>query len=457
MHLFSDLWTARAWILGFGFGLSLVVGFLYAFFLRVPGVLRLMVWGSIFATITMFFVVGAESYAYAERKGAEDPPVVEQSIIDGARYAAYGLWAVGALGIIAFCCLRSQIKTAMGCVREASRAMAKMPIIILFPILQGAGLILFMTAFLYYGVYLASMGTPSTREVAIDSMFGEQFSTVIKFRTFEYEPFVEYSAWYLLFCFFWTSQFILSMGEIIVAMAVSRWYFTRDKSRIGNMTVLRSICASTWYHAGTAAFGSLIIAVIKIFRVIVAKMQERAERMDAKIAKVLLCMLQCCLCCLEKCMRFINKNAYIQTAIFGSGFCASGRRAFFLVLRNAARVSAISFVSAGILFVGRLFVTGVTCAASYYALNERLEGQLHSPVGPVVLIAIIGYFVGGTFMSVFDMGITTVLHCYVADREMFGEDGESYAEGKLKEWIDESKNDYGGTIVTSKAGRDTRV
>jgi hypothetical protein len=32
-------------------------------------------------------------------------------------------------------------------------------------------------------------------------------------------------------------------------------------------------------------------------------------------------------------MRFLNKNAYIQTAIFGSSFCTSAKEAFFLILR----------------------------------------------------------------------------------------------------------------------------
>ena len=32
-------------------------------------------------------------------------------------------------------------------------------------------------------------------------------------------------------------------------------------------------------------------------------------------------------------MKFLNKNAYIQTAIFGTSFCTSSKEAFFLILR----------------------------------------------------------------------------------------------------------------------------
>jgi hypothetical protein len=41
----------------------------------------------------------------------------------------------------------------------------------------------------------------------------------------------------------------------------------------------------------------------------------------AKWAVFLLKCLGCCMWCFEKCMRFINRNAYIEIAIFGYSFC----------------------------------------------------------------------------------------------------------------------------------------
>jgi hypothetical protein len=58
--------------------------------------------------------------------------------------------------------------------------------------------------------------------------------------------------------------------------------------------------------------------------------------------------------CLEKCMRFMNKNAYIQTAIYGYSFCKACRAAFFLIARNVLRVFAVSMVGDFVLFLGRV-------------------------------------------------------------------------------------------------------
>jgi len=47
-------------------------------------------------------------------------------------------------------------------------------------------------------------------------------------------------------------------------MSFSFWYFTRDKAETGVGTVVLAMKKSIYYHLGTVAFGSLIIAIIKV-------------------------------------------------------------------------------------------------------------------------------------------------------------------------------------------------
>ena len=104
--------------------------------------------------------------------------------------------------------------------------------------------------------------------------------------------------------------------------------------------------ASFWrlirYHLGTAAFGSLIIAIIQMIRLILAYVQYMvnkyknkggaASRAAAKVAECILCCLQCILDCFERFMKFINMNAYIETAIYGYNFCRAAMKAFQLLV-----------------------------------------------------------------------------------------------------------------------------
>ena len=223
---------------------------------------------------------------------------------------------------------------------------------------------------------------------------------------------------------------------MIIAVSVAKWYFTKNKSRIGSWTVLGSIVDVCWYHAGTAAYGSLIIAIIQIIRAVIMKMQKEAKKAENKIAQCVLCCCQCCFWCLETCMKFINKNAYIQTAIFSTSFCKSCRESFALIFRNAARVAAITYVSAAVLIVGKLFISAVVTVVGYYIIVENLNDELYSVGGPVVVIFLISYWISDMFMDVLDMGIMTVLHCFIADEEMFGGE-ERYSEKGLKDYVDE--------------------
>lgn len=163
-------------------------------------------------------------------------------------------------------------------------------------------------------------------------------------------------------------------------------------------------------------------------------------------------------------MKFLNKNAYVQTAIFGTSFCKSSRQAFYLVVRNAARVGAISSVSSAVLIVGKLFISAVTTGLAYYVMTEQIAEDLYSVGGPTFVVFLMSYFVSDFFMDsefalssycliaccvrmnlifvspsflVYDMGTTTILHCFIADEEMF-EGDERYATGQLQSWVDKN-------------------
>jgi len=219
-------------------------------------------------------------------------------------------------------------------------------------------------------------------------------------------------------------------------MSVAKWYFTKQKSKIGSWTVLGSIKDVILYHAGTAALGSLLVAVVQLLRAIIAKWQRAAKRANNKLGQCILCCCQCCFWCLECCLKYVNKNAYIQTAIFSTSFCKSCRESFALIFRNAARLCAISYISAAVLIIGKLFISSVVTVVAYYAIQESdLSDHLYSVGGPVVIIFLISYWLSDFFMDVLDVGILTVLHCFIADEEMF-DGGERYSEKSLKDFVD---------------------
>lgn len=53
-------------------------------------------------------------------------------------------------------------------------------------------------------------------------------------RSFEYSDEVEKRGWFLLFIFFWTTQFVVAMGQIVIALSVVKYYFTRDVETVSS-------------------------------------------------------------------------------------------------------------------------------------------------------------------------------------------------------------------------------
>ncbi len=149
-------------------------------------------------------------------------------------------------------------------------------------------------------------------------------------------------------------------------------------------------------------------------------------------------MIGCCLWCLEKILKFINKNAYIITAIYGYGFCSASRKAFWLLLRNILRVSAVGIVSTLLLLIGRIFIPLATTVLCYFAIGYGMSSHnVSGIIAPLVFVFFLSYWITSMFLEIYGMGIETILLCFIADEEMF-EIQDRFAEGELRTTIEKT-------------------
>mmetsp|Transcript_29167 Transcript_29167/g.93367 ORF Transcript_29167/g.93367 Transcript_29167/m.93367 type:complete len:523 (-) Transcript_29167:1786-3354(-) len=428
----GDVYTARGIIFGVGIGVSVVMGFIYLFFLRMPGVLSIMVWSIVFSILVIFLAGGGLVYTEYQKWDEEDPKTHSQAEIDALQYVSYACFICAALYACLVLVMRKRIILSIGVVKEAARSLAYMPALIAFPVVQALGVVLFFVPWMIYAVFLASSG-----EITVTEYCDVTGTTCMNYKEFTYSDEIRYAALYLLFSWFWTTQFIIAMGQLVVAMAVSLFYFSKNKSsEIGNKTVSKSLKQSFYYHMGTAAFGSLIIAIIKTIRAVILYLQRQAKKSKNKLAQFVLAVIQCCMWCVEKCMKFINKNAYIQTAIFSYSFCTAARKAFFLILRNLLRIAAVSLVGDFVLLLGKLLIPATTTFIAYLAITQSgTDEKLNGIVGPLVFVFLISYFVALMFNEIFGMAISTIFQCFVADEEMFENPNDRHAEKDLASLI----------------------
>ena len=158
-----------------------------------------------------------------------------------------------------------------------------------------------------------------------------------------------------------------------------------------------------------------------MIRVMIEYIEEKLKEyhQDNPLVKCCLCFCKCCFYCLEKFMKFLNRNAYIMTAIYGKNFCWSAKEAFMLLFRNMARVFVLDKVTDFLLLLGKLVVVGGVACVSFYFFSGRIQGggsenlQLNYYFVPIILITLGAYFIADIFFGVYEMAVDTLFLCFL--------------------------------------------
>jgi hypothetical protein len=226
----GDILTLKDYVFGFGLGVSVGISFLYLYFLRLPGLLFAVIWSCVLSIEGVFVV--ATILLHDLYRSWEDGGVKPSNEILVIKVFFWICLGISALYFCLVLVLRKRIMLAIGIIKEAGRALATMPSVIFLPVLQSAGMVAFIVPWFIYMLYLGSSGT-----IVNVTVYNDYSQTSVTYRKFEYDEYTKYAMIYMLFCWFWTSQFIIALGQLSLAMCIVCWYFTKDKSTIGNGTV----------------------------------------------------------------------------------------------------------------------------------------------------------------------------------------------------------------------------
>jgi len=434
----GDLLQVRGYIFGFGIGVTVGIAILYLYILRIPYLLNIIIW-FIIISIFVILIIGSFLLWKLAKTWSQDGLHTHPEVMTMYVFSYIGMGCT----VFYFCMmvvLRKRIELAIGIIKETCKAFASMIGILFIPVLLVIGLMLFLLPWVIYVLYLASSGSSET---ITGSQWVDNIEISYSYQTYKFADVTKYIFIYMVFILFWTSEFILACGQIMMALCFSSWYFTRNKKEtlLGNEIVSWAIRTTICYHMGTAAFGSLIIAIIQTIRTILLYLekQSKQENIYGKIMKYIYCILQCIFTCIEKIMKYINKNAYIITAIHGTSYCSSANTVFHLLLRNILRVSAMNLVSSFVLLLGQLFIPIVTTFLCYlglaYAVNSA---EVSGIIAPLVLTFCLSYWISTMFMEIFGMGIETILICFISDEEMHSIENR-FVEPELQKVIMETE------------------
>jgi hypothetical protein len=464
---FGDCFTLKYKILFFGSVVSLLLALVYVFLMKyIAGVLVwvliVLVWLLLGLVSTMLLVKGG-SFFWLEFSFAQIEVLSGQlsnrefkevaALFDATEgveqkvwcYAGHTAFVVTLVYMVAICAIQSQIKLAIRLIEVTAKIMQSIPLIVVAPVIEWACL-LALGAYFALGVaniWTAELSTADLKAALATSTsldcdakgdvvdcvtrtFGPTNATASPLdNTTDESAFYPMMGWHI-FGYLWCWQFYVGFKTVWTAAAVAEVFWT--KGAIGRKSpTIDAFCHVLRYHSGSVAFGALVIAIVKAFRLVMTYVQARLAEAakDNALVKALNCMLSCCLYCLEKCVKYLTHNAFVMVGIDGTSFCASAKSSFLFLLGNPVRVSFVQAMARLLGYLAMAFVS-VLCTLLAYMHFDRLDdgedALVSSTALPSALVLLCALLVAFAFADVWNIAVDATLFSFLLD-EQREEDG----------------------------------
>jgi hypothetical protein len=225
----GDVFTAWDSIL-IGYSLSMTIGLVYLFLLRIAVVAKTLV---IITVALIFGSIGALSFLLFEagkralEQDCGDYGPVDPNYCNKNGYHFYNAMAISASILFSIYLIRvlkkyPNFRIGYQMIELTSKPLKVMKELALFPIIQilvGNGILLMLVIIIGW-----NMSTSTKTKVVSEYIPGGK-SYVLKFTALE-----NYMLAYNIFMSIWWCSFIVDLGKFVMSGGVSTWYFSRQKS-----------------------------------------------------------------------------------------------------------------------------------------------------------------------------------------------------------------------------------
>lgn len=190
------------------------------------------------------------------------------------KVAAYLMWFLSGIVFLLLIAMHKRIKIAIAIIRESSKAIKKLPMLLLWPIVPT----LFFIALVVYSVVIAayllssddltstiettaaSLSTAASTNVnatAVEALSGKQTQQVLLA--------------YHVFGFLWTNQLIQAISITTIAGSIAQFYWTAPdehgfRKLPARFPILRAIRYTLRFSIGSLCFGAFTIALVQFMR-----------------------------------------------------------------------------------------------------------------------------------------------------------------------------------------------
>eukprot|EP01059_Diplonema_ambulator_P011605 TRINITY_DN215_c0_g3_i2.p1 TRINITY_DN215_c0_g3~~TRINITY_DN215_c0_g3_i2.p1 ORF type:complete len:624 (+),score=133.08 TRINITY_DN215_c0_g3_i2:65-1936(+) len=337
---------------------------------------------------------------------------------DNHKYAFGGaitLWIIAGIFFLVCVFMAGKIKKGARIAEEGSGMLLSVPSILSLPFIFVALLTAWILTAILAFLFIQTMESRNIESYAWAGKTVESYVQEVPQNRYYFHA-------YNVVMFTWGALFLLDTGFLCISLVASYWYFSAEVNEPKKPPCLSPFIAmgsATAHHLGTTAIGSLIITICKVIRWALMRVEEKLKGMGTGLD----CVAKfacCCMCCLENCLKFLSEKAYVLTAIEGTNFCSSAKRAVKLIVDNFTSVAIVEIVTSFLVLIGKLIIIATTLILSYFFLTRWNPPTPGTTIwAPLIFIFIITYIICTMFVVMFSTVVDTLVLCHCADKDYY--------------------------------------
>jgi hypothetical protein len=401
-------------------------------------------------------------------------------------YMAYGFNVVTVLILGMIISLRKFIRVAIGMIKEASRALRQMPLMIVYPIWPVSMIFLLCAGFMVVAAHLASI--EKLEPVHVDSAYANstagglasglesfrQFtggaengtissivSSLSRFQgslgrnfTITQRQQTEGALWVFGGGFVWCMNIVNGIWCCTVAGAMCRWYwkFQEDKNQkeFGKLITWHVFKKVLRYFLGSVCYGAALISAMQMTRLAFeyALHQLKNACKDPRLGKCLkfAMAIRVGLMGLQKMLEEMTMGAYVMVMMQGCSFCVGARESRQLFKVHAKLIVTTELMCSFVLALARVCCVGGSMLLLFACLETDAalptmglvglqKPTISSPVAPLVVTGFFALAVVSCYIDIVHITVQALLLSYAADRELNDQTGMYAMTDFLKGFI----------------------
>jgi len=220
----------------------------------------------------------------------------------------------------------------------------------------------------------------------------------------------EFVIFLFLISFYWGIQVNKNVSHTTTCGVAATWFFSNVVDHKPTPAAFKRTLTTSF---GSVCLGSLIVAFLQAVRAIL----RSSKNGRSFLTLIALCLLGC----IERLIRYFNKYAYAQCAIYGTSFVTSAKATWNLFM-NRGILAIINDDLTGMAIGCGALIGGVVSAVTGFGIGWAFYGDSDDeevyPTVPIAL-AVYGFFIGMVFcasvLMVIASAVIALFVCYAED------------------------------------------